>query len=158
MSLAIVLDEYTSPKKGKMINLKVERSFAVNLSAQEAKRKVNGWLLMEVSTMIGAEEPTLAIGQQSVVWRVPIIFTAPHVGKVGEIGRIDVDVQTGEMYKMAVCKAEIEAEAKRLAKSLPPFQPIPVPPQYVVTQPMPTMTEPQGNPLEILGQAEPSHR
>ncbi len=68
--MTILLDSQPIPPKGK-VDLKVERSFEIKITAEEARRQVNRWLLNEVSCLIGADEPTLVVGEERVVWRVP---------------------------------------------------------------------------------------
>jgi hypothetical protein len=73
--------------------------------------------------MMGAEPPTLVIGKH-IVWRVPVHFSAPHVGRVGVLGTVDVDVTSGKIYNLAGCKKAIERCASELASKLPPYQPL----------------------------------
>lgn len=115
----ILLDQITLPEHGE-VELKLDCKFAINISAEQARRQVNRWLLFEVSMMIGAEAPSLVLKEQ-VVWRVPAVFTAPHVGSVGVVGTVEVDVQTGEMNNTPECKALIERCAQELAARLPPY-------------------------------------
>ncbi len=119
--MTILLDPYTIPEKGK-IQLNVKRSFEIKVTAEEARRQVSRWLLNEVSYMIGADSPTLVVGEQ-VVWRVPAIFSAPGAGRVGVVGTVDVDVSTGAMDNTLERKSAIEGQAEALANRLPPYQP-----------------------------------
>ena len=62
--------------------MKVDRSFEINVTAEEARRHVREWLREEVSLLIDAEPPTLVVGDQ-VVWRVPAWISFPvQVGPV----------------------------------------------------------------------------
>ena len=45
-------------------------------------------------------------------------------GRVGDVGTVDVEVQTGEMDNSPKRKAEIEHCAMKLAARLPPYQPL----------------------------------
>jgi hypothetical protein len=112
------------------------------VTAEEARRKVNRWLINEVSYMIGAEVPTLVIGEQ-VVWRVPAWIGFPHTGRAGTVGTIDVDVQSGAMDNTPERKAEIERRAETIAAHMPPYQPNnPLPAQYLAKNlpPAPKLT------------------
>ena len=119
--MTILLDPYVIPKKGK-VELKVDRSFEIKITAEEAQRQVNRWLLNEVSYLIGADPPTLVVSEQ-IVWRVPAWIGFPHMGRVGVVGMVDVDVTTGVMNNSPECKAEIERRAEELAARQPPYQP-----------------------------------
>ncbi len=127
--MTILLDPYTIPEKGK-VELKIDRSFEIKVTAEEARHKVRWWLRDEVSMLIDADPPTLVIGEQ-VVWRVPAWIGFPHTGRVGMVGVVDVDVKTGEMNNTPACKAEIEHQAEEVAARQPPYQPKgPVPEEY----------------------------
>ena len=118
--MPVVLERYELPERGSFV---IEQSVDIQVTAQEARRKVNQWLLMEVSHMMGTEEPALVIGTQNV-WRVPVIFTASTKGKIGVVGQIDVDLCSGKMNNTPACKAKIEQYAAELAENLAPFQPL----------------------------------
>jgi len=77
-----------------------------------------------------AELPTLVIGEQ-IVWRVPAVLTASHVGRVGEVGTVDVDVRTGEMNNLPACKDAIMQRAKELVKTLPPYRRQTLPEKFI---------------------------
>jgi len=75
--MTIILDNYTIPEKGKV---ELKASFEIKVSSEEARRKVNRWLLEFVSTQMGGESPTLIVGKR-VVWRVPAYISFPHTGR-----------------------------------------------------------------------------
>jgi len=50
--------------------------------------------LNEVSYLIGADSPTLVVGER-VVWRVPAWFGLLHTGRLGIVGTVGVDVSSG---------------------------------------------------------------
>jgi len=119
--LAIVLDPYIIPEKGK-VELKVNRSFEIKVTAEEARRQINRWLMNEVSLLISADPPTLVVGDQ-VVWRAPAWISFPHTGRAGMVGAVEVDVSTGAMNNTPELKAEIEHQAEKMAKRQPPYRP-----------------------------------
>jgi hypothetical protein len=155
MVVAVMLDQYLLPERG-AVNLKLDRSFEINISAEEARRKVNHWVLTEVSCVMGAMTPTLFVGDQQVVWRVPVELTAAHVGHVGIAGTVDVNVQTGELLIRDEGKAEISQAARLLARKMSPYQPrtqADLPDAFVGANVQPSILEPQGNPREIITNA-----
>jgi hypothetical protein len=119
--MTIILEPYTIPEKGK-VELQISRSFEIKVTADEARRQVNRWLLNEVSYLIGAEPPTLVVGEHQVVWRVPAAISFPHTGRAGVVGTVEVDITTGAMNNSPECKAEIERRAKALAARQPPYR------------------------------------
>ena len=93
--MEILLDHYPLPEQGQ-VEINLRRTFEIKMTAETARRQVNRWLFTEVSCMMGAESPTLLLGER-VVWRVPAVLSAAHIGRVGVVGTVDVDVQTGTM-------------------------------------------------------------
>jgi hypothetical protein len=128
--MVIILEPHTIPEKGK-VELKVDRSFEIKVTAEEARRQVRRWLRDEVSLLIDADLPTLVVGDQ-VVWRVSAWIGFPHTGRAGIVGTIDVDVTTGSMNNTPECKTEIEHQAEAVAAWQPPYRPKDnVPEQYL---------------------------
>jgi hypothetical protein len=146
--MKIILNEYPIPERG---TFQIEETVTIQISAKEAQRQVNRWLLNEVSYMMGADLPTLVLGEQTV-WHVPAYFSAPHVGRVGLVGIVQVDVLTGEMDAGPERKAEIEKRACELAADLPRFQPREAPEEYVARNVQPTHKpgRPPGNPFDLI--------
>ena len=130
MTTTILLDNVTLSETG-AVEIRINRSFTIAISAEQARRTVNRWLLMEVSMSFVAESPTLALAA-SAVWRVPVVYTASHVGRVGLAGTVDVDVNTGEIFDSPEVRECIFATAKSMAEKLPPFQLREVANEYVV--------------------------
>lgn len=127
--MTIIIDPYIIPEKGK-VELSLQRSFEIRVTAEEAQHQTRWWLRDEVSMFLDAAPPLLVVGEQ-VVWRVPVVFTAPGSGQAGVVGAIEVDVATGEMNTTPERKADIEHQAEEIAKRLPPYQPKgPVPEKY----------------------------
>lgn len=148
--MSVLLDHLSLPDKGP-VSVTLNRSFVINSTAEEAQRKVHLWLLSEVSCNIGAETPDLAIGRESVVWRVPAVYTAPHLGHVGVSGTVDVNVQTGEMLDLEVSKKKILAGAGKLIAKMPAYtQRTATVDDLVAIDIKPTHTEPSGDPLKII--------
>ena len=137
--MTIILDPYAIPEQGP-VELKVNRSFEIKVTAEEARRQVNRWLLGEVSYLIAADPPTLVVGEQ-VVWRVPAWIGFPGVGRAGVVGLVEVDVETGEMNNTPECKAEIERCAKAIAAHLPPYRPRQEVPSEYLAKDIPHLSE-----------------
>ena len=112
--MTIILERYPIPDSGPL-KLSVEISAEIKVSADEARRKVNGFLLNNLSYLtIGERQPELVVGER-VCWRVAVNHTLPGFGALGRIGMIDVDVETGELQPVSPEQLE---EMKRRAKAL----------------------------------------
>jgi len=106
------------PRTGRLeVDIKVRAD--MNISAFAAKQKVNGFVLSDISYMMHAGDPTLILTER-ICWRVPIILSLTSRGDVGEVGAIDVDVETGQMRVTPQLIAEINARAQGLALSAAP--------------------------------------
>lgn len=123
----------------------IRQTLNVQVTAEQAQRKVNRWLLDEVSYMMHAESPTLVVNGDAC-WRVPAVLTAPHVGVVGTVGSVDVDAATGDLLERETQKDVIVTNARKLAKALPPYPgPRETPAEYLATDapPVPLLTNPE---------------
>lgn len=119
--MTILLEQQALPEQG-IFELNIQRSIEIKVTAEQARRKVNLWLLNEVSNMMGAREPILAIGER-ITWRVPVVLTAPHVGMVGIIGEIDIDVQTGEMNVTPEHVTKLQVAGVEMGNKMLPYTP-----------------------------------
>lgn len=140
--MTILLDHYTLPERG-LVKLTINQDFEINVTAEEARRQVDRWLFDEVSYMMTAETPVLVLGE-GVVWRVPAILTASQVGRVGSVGTVDVDVQTGQMDDKPENIAALQQAGIDLGNRLPPYQPREaLPDGYWANDLQPTRPRPQ---------------
>lgn len=150
MALTLSVDTYTLPERGP-VHLVFDHSFEIKISAEEARRQVKRWLLNEVSYMFTANAPILKVGQ-TVVWRVPVVFMASHVGQVGVVGELEVDVESGAMNNTAANKETFLLQARKLADIMPPYRPRTTSgiTQPIDLQPTHSPGKPEGSPLNLL--------
>lgn len=83
------------PQTGQL-SVEIHLTASVNVSAKVARRKVNAFLATHLGNLLLAGEPSLTIGNK-IVWRVPVDLTVPNKGRIGKVGEIDVDVESGEV-------------------------------------------------------------
>lgn len=110
---SIILQDQFVPQAGPL-DLQIKVKATMNLSAEDARRKVNRFAHREISYLLRGDTPSLAIGN-GVYWRVPLLLTFPSHGSVGAVGSIDVDVASGEMQLNDDLIAEIQNRARHLA-------------------------------------------
>ena len=84
------------PRAGQL-QIDVHLSAEVNVSAAIARRKANAFLATHVGNLLLAGEPVLTLLHERIVWRVPIDLTAPSEGRLGRVGDVDIDVESGEL-------------------------------------------------------------
>jgi hypothetical protein len=85
------------------------------ITAFRARQLVNVLTKMEVSSQMGAGTPTL-VGGERPCWSVPVWFTEPDRGHVGQAGSLLVDARTGEVLADSESLREIAENARRLAE------------------------------------------
>ena len=81
-------------------------------TAVSARRKVNAFLATHVGNLLLAGEPTLSITER-IVWRVPVDVTDPVNGRLGLVGEVDVDVDSGELLLTSAQISQLEQDALR---------------------------------------------
>ena len=105
--------ESLTPNAGQL-SINIQLSATIQVSAFSARQKVTGFVADEVSTNMHGTEPTLVVGDR-ICWRVPVVLSMPPTGDRGEVGTIDVDVETGQLQITPNLIQEIEHRAEYLA-------------------------------------------
>jgi hypothetical protein len=97
MSYEIVLAQQPAIETG-TLTLHLDKKIEIVVSGQEARRRVNNWAHLELSSQMRATQPQLVITAQGAThWRVPLHLTFSALGDIGPVGVVLVDVQTGNM-------------------------------------------------------------
>lgn len=116
MSYEIVLTQQPVAETG-LLSLHLDEQIDIQISAQEARRRANNWVHLEVSSQIRAMQPQLVITTDGTAhWRVPLHLTFPALGDVGPVGAVLVDVQQGGVTPSSDEIAEIKQNAQTLAQ------------------------------------------
>jgi hypothetical protein len=79
------------------VDVTVHVKARINVTAFVARQKVNVWLLDKVGTGLLSEKPSLVAANGRLYWRVPVVLSLPGHGRLGQVGSVDVDVQTAEL-------------------------------------------------------------
>jgi hypothetical protein len=96
------------------LSIHIEVAADMNISAFVARQKVTGFVVDEISTQLRGREPVLVVGER-IRWRVPVWLSLPPTGDLGEVGSIEVDVETGQLEITEVLIQEITLRAAELA-------------------------------------------
>ena len=116
--MAIVLDEAMLAKlQAAQVDINVHVTATINVTPFVARQKVNVLLLDKVGTGLMSEAPDLAASRGRLYWRVPVALALPGQGRLGQVGIIDVDVQTGEVLANDTLLSDITRHANQLAAS-----------------------------------------
>jgi hypothetical protein len=95
--VVVELSEVLPQVEAAQVDVTVHVSAKLNVTQVAAHRKVNVFVLHEIGTGLGADTPTLVIHNDRLCWRVPVILALVPRGRLGQVGQIDVDAQTGEI-------------------------------------------------------------
>jgi hypothetical protein len=99
--------------------MKVNHCINIYITATMARRHVSRLVISEIGNLLCGGEPSLVVGER-VCWRVPITLAYPDTGPAGQVGALDVDVETGEVLVTPEQLAEITDYAHHLAQRIPP--------------------------------------
>lgn len=116
--MALLLEKQPIPDLGPF-KVEVKVSADIKVAARTAKKKVQRFLMDEVSLQIWADWPTLVLSDR-LVWRVPAYLSLPGWGNLGQVGSVDVDAETGDFWVTPEHRVQIEQRALSLAGKYPP--------------------------------------
>jgi len=96
------------------LHLNLQVVAALPVAAKAAQKKVNGYLLDQLGTGLGADSPHLWITDRQIMWHVPVFLSLPSFGDLGQVGFIDVDAKTGKLLTTSANDAQIIQHANLL--------------------------------------------
>ena len=88
----------------------------LNVSAFMARQKVTGYVLDRVSDHMAGDEPSLVVDGERFLWRVPVYLAVLPHGRLGQVGTIDVDAQTGQLLVTNRLIEEMQRNARQLVE------------------------------------------
>ena len=97
------------------IGASISASADVRITATVARRRVSRLVISEIGNLLYGGEPSLVVSER-ICWRVPILLAYPDTGPVGQVGALDVDVETGEVLATPERLVEIDDYAQYLAR------------------------------------------
>jgi len=99
------------------LHLELSISTTLGISASQAKRKLTGLLIDEVSLFVTPYAPLLIVtGEGKIFWRFPVYLVLGRRGELGQVGEVDVDAHSGDILITNEILEEFKANAERLAK------------------------------------------
>ena len=112
--MSVQLDGVTLPRSGR-VAVDIHLSADIHVTATTARRRVSRLVISEIGNLLYGGEPSLVVGER-VCWRVPVMLAYPDTGPVGQVGALDVDIETGEVLASAGQLSEITAYAQYVAQ------------------------------------------
>lgn len=95
MSAQVTLTGWTLAGQSK-VNVKIEVTAQINVSAVIARQKANRFLILQAGDQLCAGEPELVVGA-TLGWRVPVQYAPSRWGVLGVVGHLMIDADTGEV-------------------------------------------------------------
>jgi len=114
--MAITIESVTLPERGPL-KLRLDVAAIINMTAEEARRKVGIFAGNMIADLLSGDSPGLVWQRDKAYWRVPVVLHSRSLGRIGVVGVIDVDVETGELQITDQIVEEIEENAQRFAAS-----------------------------------------
>ena len=115
--MEVVLDEATLTNlQNAELDVTVHVKSKINVTPFTARQKINVLLLDKAGTGLLAESPALVAVSGRLCWRVPVVLSLPGHGRLGEVGAIDVDMQTSEILMTPSIIKSIIDNANQLAQ------------------------------------------
>lgn len=94
------------------LQLDIQISCHLVLSADEARQKLSRYLIDQVSLFFTPQNPLLLIqDNEHILWQFPIVLTWGTQGQLGLIGNIAVNAQTGDILLTQESQKRLEANA-----------------------------------------------
>lgn len=93
--MTVAADALVLPRSGQ-VHMDIRVSADINVGAAMARRRVNAFLATHVGNLLLADEPVMVLTDR-IVWRVPVDLTVPSTGRMGRVGEVDVDIESGEL-------------------------------------------------------------
>jgi hypothetical protein len=118
--MIIALDPITA--NNETMRLQVNISTTLNITAEQARRKLTRYFMDEVSMFITPQSPLLVIvNENQIFWRFPLALVMGKQGLLGLVGQVDVSALSGEFILNVKLLEEIKTNAQRLVShtSLP---------------------------------------
>ena len=112
--MSILIDSTDLPERGK-VQIKLDMTAVIHISAEEARKKVGGGVGNEIADLLSADTADLVWVSEEAFWRVPVVLSSSSMGRIGRVGALDVSVESGDILATKEAIGEIEENAERFA-------------------------------------------
>ena len=115
--MEVILDEKTLANlQDAELDINIRVKSKINVTAFTARQKINVLLLDKAGTGLLTEPPDLVVINGRLCWRVPVVLSLPGYGRLGQVGTVDVDMQTSEILMPPEAIKTIIDNANQLAQ------------------------------------------
>ena len=110
-----VMVETISPPQLGVMEINLQFSANIQIAAEAAKKRVSVLVGNKIADLLYGDTPNLVIRSTGAFWRVPVIFSSRSLGRIGAVGFVDVNAETGEFLLTPETIHEIEDNSQRFA-------------------------------------------
>jgi len=114
INMSTVIRDTMTETETAPIHLSFHVVATLNITAADARRKVNRQVVTELGTGLIGRDPDLVMEGVRFFWRVPIFLSLPELGDLGQVGYADVDARSGEVLANEATRDRIVQHARRL--------------------------------------------
>lgn len=112
--MAVTLETITPPQSGPL-DIEIKLTANIQVTPETARHRVSVFVGNEIADLLHGEAPDLVLSENGVYWRVPVVLSSRSMGRIGPVGVIDVDVESGNLNVSDQTISEIETRAQRFA-------------------------------------------
>jgi hypothetical protein len=112
--MTVTLETITPPDTG-TLNLDLRLTAEIRVAPDRARRTVSQFVGNTIADLLHGDRPDLIVRADGVFWRVPVVFSSKSLGRIGVVGSLDVDVESGDLRVSERIITEIERNAQRFA-------------------------------------------
>lgn len=112
--MRILIETEKLPERGPL-NICLDVTATINITAEEARRKVSIFAGNEIADLLSGEVPDWVLQKNGAYWRVPVALSSKSLGRIGLVGFIGVDVETGDLQLSEQSTRRIAESAQRFA-------------------------------------------
>lgn len=112
--MTLMIETVTPPESGSFqVELHLVADIAI--SAEAARKSVSAFVGREIADLLHGDRPDLVWQEAGVFWRVPVVLSSRSFGRIGVVGAVDVDVETGQLNLNDELLLTLSDNAQRLA-------------------------------------------
>jgi hypothetical protein len=112
--MTVLIETVKLPDSGRF-QLDLQLTADIRVPAETARKRGSAFVGREIADLLYGGPPDLVWQGQRVYWRVPVILASRSLGRIDQVGAIDVALETGELRLGEEVVANIEDNAQRLA-------------------------------------------
>jgi len=118
--MTVMVETITLPERGRL-DIEIKLTANIQITPEVARRQVSVFVGNHIADLLHGEAPDLVLREKGVYWRVPVVLSSRSLGRIGQVGVIDVDVESGELNISDQTISEIENHAHDVAGDLHPL-------------------------------------